>query len=316
MRTGSVGLGLAVLSAAAFGTSGSFAGALLAAGWSPGAAVTARISIAALVLTGPAVLQLRGRWALLRRSGMVVLAYGLLGVGGAQLCYFNAIQHLSVAVALLLEYSGILLVVGWVWLRDGQRPRTLTLVGAAIAIVGLVLVLDITGSQRVDLVGVLWGLGAAVGLATYFVLSSHTDDSLPPVALAWAGLSIGTPALLIGALAGIVPLHASTADAVLAGHSVSWLLPIAGLSLVAAAFAYVVGIEAARRLGARLASFVGLAEVLFAVLFAWALLDQRPGLQQAIGGVIVLAGIALVRVDDRAAGVAGSSTEEPALAAV
>jgi hypothetical protein len=33
---------------------------------------------------------------------------------------------------------------------------------------------------------------------------------------------------------------------------------------------------AARRLGARLVSFIGLAEVLFAVLFAWALLGGCP----------------------------------------
>ena len=60
--------------------------------------------------------------------------------------------------------------------------------------------------------------------------------------------------------------------------------------------AYVAGIEAARRLGARLASFVGLAEVLFAIVFAWLLLDQRPSALQGVGrACVVLAGIALVR---------------------
>jgi drug/metabolite transporter (DMT)-like permease len=311
---GGVGLGLAVLSAATFGTAGSFAAALLAAGWSPGAAVCARVSIAALALTIPALLQMRGRWRLLRHSAPTALAYGLVAVGGAQLCYFNAVAHLSVGVALLLEYSGTLLVVGWMWLRRGQRPRRLTMLGAALAIVGLVLVLDLTGSQRVDLVGVLWGLGAAVGLATYFVISSNTEESLPPIAMAWAGLAIGAPALLLAGLVGIVPLHATTSDAVLADHAVSWAVPILGLALVAAAFAYCAGIAAARRLGARLASFVGLAEVLFAVLFAWALLDQRPALLQAIGGVVVLAGIAVVRLDEREP--ASAVTFEPDVAPV
>ena len=41
-----VGLSLALLSGATFGTSGSFASSLLSAGWSPGAAVTARVTIA------------------------------------------------------------------------------------------------------------------------------------------------------------------------------------------------------------------------------------------------------------------------------
>ena len=55
------GLALAVLSAATFGTSGAFASSLIAAGWSPAAAVITRIAVAAALLTVPAVLQLRGR---------------------------------------------------------------------------------------------------------------------------------------------------------------------------------------------------------------------------------------------------------------
>lgn len=297
MRASSVGLGLAVLSATTFGTSGSFAASLMAAGWTPGAAVTVRIGVAALVLTGPALMQLRGRWALLQRSLPVVLGYGLLAVAGAQLFFFNAVQHLSVGVALLLEYSGTLLVVAWTWLRHGQRPGRRTLLGAVAAVAGLVLVLDLTGAQRVDGVGVLWGLGAATGLAGYFILSSRADDGLPPVTMAWAGMAVAVAVLLLAGVSGLVPLRAATADADFNGHHTNWLLPVVGLSLVAAVIAYTAGIGAARRLGARLASFVGLIEVLAAVLFAWLLLGQRPGLLQGIGGIVVLAGIALVRAD-------------------
>jgi drug/metabolite transporter (DMT)-like permease len=299
MRTSSAGLGLAVVSAATFGTSGSFAAALMSAGWSPAAAVTARISAAALVLTVPALVQLRGRWSQLRRNLAAVIAYGLVAVAGCQLFYFNAVEHLSVGVALLLEYSGTLLVVGWVWLRHAQRPRRRTVIGAALAIAGLVLVLDLTGSQRVDGVGLLWGLAAATGLAVYFVLSSRSGDGLPPIVMAWAGMTVGALALGGCGIVGLVGFDASTADADFAGHRTSWIVPIVGLSLVAAVIAYTTGIGAARRLGPRLASFLGLAEVLFAVLFAWLLLGQRPSLLQAVGGAVVLAGIALVRADER-----------------
>ena len=173
--------------------------------------------------------------------------------------------------------------------------------GGAVAIAGLFLVLDITGTQRVDAVGVLWGLAAATGLAVYFVVSSHSDDRLPPIAMAWSGLVVGAIVLLLAGAVGIAPMHATTADVVFAGHRTSWVVPILGLSLVAAVIAYAAGIGAARRLGARLASFVGLAEVLFAVIFAWVLLGQRPSAEQAIGGAIVLVGIALVHADERAA---------------
>ena len=177
---GSAGLGLAVLSALTFGTSGAFAASLLEAGWTPGAAVTVRVVLAALVLTVPALVILRGRLRQLRRGVGTVAVYGVAAVAGAQLCYFNAVAHLSVAVALLLEYSGALLVVGWLWLRHGHRPRRLTVVGAAVAVAGLVLVLDLADNADLDPVGVLWGLGAAVGLATYFVLSAGQTTPCPP----------------------------------------------------------------------------------------------------------------------------------------
>jgi drug/metabolite transporter (DMT)-like permease len=38
-----------------------------------------------------------------------------------------------------------------------------------------------------------------------------------------------------------------------------------------------------------------LTEVIFAVTFAFVLLGQRPGPMQLLGGVLILAGIALVR---------------------
>ena len=295
---GGAGLGLALLSAATFGTSGSFAASLLAAGWTPGSAVTARVLVAALVLSVPALLLLRGHGAALRRGLRTTVVYGVVAVAGCQLCYFFAVEHLSVAVALLLEYSGALLVVLWLWLRRGQRPRPLTVLGAAVCVGGLALVLDLAGAADVDLVGVLWGLGAATGLAVYFVLSAASEDPLPPLVTAWGGLVVGGVVLLAAGATGVLPFAAPRTDVVLAGVATSWLVPLLGLSLVAAVVAYVAGIVSARLLGAKVASFVGLTEVLFAVVFAWLLLDQVPAPVQLLGGALVVAGVALVRADE------------------
>lgn len=300
MRTGTLsnaGLALGVLSAGTFGTSGSFASSLIDAGWTPGAAVTARVLIATVLLTVPALLQLRSH-RVTARAARTVLLYGVIAVAGAQLCYFNAVSHLSVAVALLLEYSGILLVIAWGWARHGHRPQRLTLVGGAAALGGLVLVLDLAGSHHVNTAGVLWGLGAAVGLATYFVIVADTDEALPPLAVAWGGLAVGAVVLGIAAGIGALPMHANRADVQLIDHRTSWLVPVLGMAIVAGVVAYLTGIAAARKLGAKLASFVGLTEVLFAVVFAWLLLDQRLDAVQLAGGVLVVAGIALVRLDE------------------
>ena len=292
-----VGIATAVLSAAMFGTSGSFAASLIAAGWTPGAAVTARVAIAALLLTVPAIVQLRSR-PLTRASAPTVALYGLVAVAGAQLCFFNAVSRLSVAVALMIEFSGILLVVGWGWFRHSRRPRRLTFVGGATALGGLVLVLNLAGSHRLDAVGVLWALGAAIGLAMYFVLSAAADDEVPPLVLAWGGLAVGAVVLVGAGAAGALPVHANGADVQLVGRQVSWVVPVLGLAIVAAVFAYVAGIAAVRLLGSKLASFIGLTEVLFAVVFAWLLIGQRLDPIQLAGGALVIAGIALVRLDE------------------
>ncbi len=292
------GLLLALLTAAAFGTSGAFARSLIDAGWSPATAVTARVSVAALVLLVPSIVVLRGRWGVLRRNLRMIAFYGLVAVAACQVAYFNAVQHLSVGVALLLEYMGIVLVVGWLWVRHRQRPRTLTVGGTVVSILGLALVLDLAGDATVDLVGVLWGLIAAVGLAVFFVMSAKSDPELPPLVMAGGGMAIGAVALLALGAVGVLPVAANTNDVVFAGHDVPWWVPVAGLSLIAAVFAYVVGIIAARALGSKLASFVGLTEVLFAVLFAWLLLGQLPTMIQLVGGALIVAGVAMVRVDE------------------
>ena len=292
------GLGLGVLSAAAFGTSGSFGASLIDTGWTPGSAVAVRVLLGALVLTVPAVRALRGRWGDLRRGWPAVVAFGLLGVAGAQLAYFSAVQTLSVAVALLLEYSGALMVVVWMWARHGRRPAPLTVGGAAVSVLGLVLVLQVLSGAAVDPVGVLWGLAAAVGLAGYFVVSARTDDALPPLVLAWGGLLVGGAVLLVAGLVGVLSFEVSTADPVLGGTAVPWLVPVAGLGLVAAALCYATGVVAARRLGATVASFVGLTEVLFAVVLAWLLLGQDLAPGQLVGAALVLAGIVAVQADE------------------
>jgi drug/metabolite transporter (DMT)-like permease len=82
----------------------------------------------------------------------------------------------------------------------------------------------------------------------------------------------------------------------------SWVVPVVALGVVATAVAYTLGIMGISRLRPRFASLVGLSEVMFAVLAAWVLLGEAMTAIQAIGGVIVLAGLALARQGDRSEG--------------
>jgi drug/metabolite transporter (DMT)-like permease len=298
------GFALALTSASSFGLSGSLARSLLDVGWSPAAVVATRVGGAFLILLIPCLFLLRQIGLPTGRQSLRLLAYGLVAIALAQLCFFSAVQYLSVGVALLLEYLAPVMLIGWHWARSHRRPAWPVLAGAALSMVGLAFVLDLRGGLSLNPIGVAWGLAAAVCLSAYFLLSEEngTDAPIHPLLLTTAGTGIGAGVLLAASAAGILPLAAAPGAAILAGQAVGWWLPVLLLILVCAVFAYLSGIVAVRRLGSSLASFVSLTEVIFAVIFAFVLLGQRPGLMQLLGGVLILAGIGVVQRPQRPVG--------------
>jgi len=295
------GVTVALLSAVSFALSGALASPLLDHGWSAGAVVLVRIGVGAIVVLPFGVAALHGRWDLLRRNLPTVLLYGMLAVAGAQFCYFSAVQYLDVGPALLIEYTAPAAVVIWMWLRHHQRPGRLTLVGAAVAAVGLLFVLDVFAGFGLHAGGVAWALAAMVGAATYFVISADDTTGLPPITLAAGGLVVGGLMLGLLGLVGLMPMRAERASVTYGGTDVAWWVPLVLLGLVTAALAYVAGIAAARLLGSRLASFVALSEVVAGVLWAWALLGELPGPLQLVGGLLVLAGVVGVKLGEKSA---------------
>ncbi len=301
VRTGTnAGLVLALTSAVSFGLSGSLATSLFAAGWSTGAVSLVRVAVGALIAAPLGFVALRGRWGAVRDNLGVILGYGLMSVAGAQFSFFAAIQHMDVGPALLIEYTAPATVVGWMWLRHGQRPGPLTLAGAAVAVCGLVLVLNLVGGGGgLDPIGVAWALAGMTGTATYFIVIGTTDDRLPSIGLAACGLVVGALALgLLGAV-GLLPFHGSDAPVHLAGVTTAWWIPLLGLGVISCGLAYLTGVGAGRLLGARLASFVALVEVVAGVGFAWLLLGQWPAPIQLLGGLLIVAGVVSVRMAER-----------------
>jgi len=230
-----------------------------------------------------------------------MLAFGVVAVALAQLCFFSAVQYLSVGVALLLEFLAPVMLIGWHWARSRTRPAWPVLAGAGLSIIGLAFVLDLRGGFTLNPVGVAWGLGAALCLSGYFLLSEDkgTDAPVHPLLLTTAGTGIGAGVLLATSAVGILPFTAHSGVTKLANATVGWWLPALLLILLSGVLAYPTGIIAVRRLGSSVGSFVALTEVIFAVVFAFLLLGQRPGPIQLVGGVLILGGIALVQRPQR-----------------
>ncbi|WP_229075574.1 DMT family transporter [Actinoplanes sp. DH11] len=294
MKPQTIGLIAAITSAATFGTSGAFIKPLLEAGWSPAAAVTARALIAGFLLLPLVLFSLRGRWDALWRGRWRIVGMGVIAVAFTQLTYFASISRIPVSTALLVEYLAPLLLVLWVWLTTRRVPRPAVLLGSALAIGGLVLVIGPGALQAVDPIGIMLAFAAAIGCAVYFVVAARPSDGLPPVALAGVGLLLGGAVLGLIGLTGLVPFTATFTDVALLGNTAPWWVPLMVVAVFATAIAYATGIFGSSRLGSRLASFVGLLEVVFASIFAWMVVGETLTPLQMVGGALILAGIASI----------------------
>lgn len=284
-----LGLPLALVSAVAFGGSGTAAKPLIEAGLSPLHVVWLRVTGAAVVLLP---LAYRHRDAVRQRPGLLI-GFGLLAVAGVQACYFAAISRLPVGVALLIEYLGPLLLIGYVKFVQRRPVSRAAVIGAGVAVTGLACVVEVWNGLAFDALGVLFGVGAACCQVGYFILadaSRRGERPVDPMAVSAYGLVIG--AVLLTAftrpwnadwslLAGHVTMN---------GHSLPALIPAAWMVLVATVLAYLTGVVSVQYLSPTVASVVANLEAVVATVTAWVLLGEHLGTPQLLGGVLVLIG--------------------------
>jgi drug/metabolite transporter (DMT)-like permease len=285
------GLTFGVGSSIAFGTSGPFGKALIHAGYTPLQASWTRVAGAAVILV-PFVLTVRRRAVVqaVRRHWPPLLVYGVTGVAGCQSFYYIAASRLPVGVAILLEYTGPILVVGWSrFVRKAAVPRSAAL-GVLTALVGLSCVVQVWSGLTLDLLGLLAGLAAAACQASFFLLVDHIGDVVDPLVMTAIGSLIATTVL--AAIAP--PWHISWA---VLGRGVAfgsrtapgWTLAL-WLVLISTLIAYLTGVAAVHRLSAAIAGAVAYVEAVATALFAWLLLGEHLTPVQLMGGLIVLLG--------------------------
>ena len=292
------------LSAASFGLSGSLARGLIDAGWSAGAVVLVRIGVAALVVAAVrrcSPCAAAGRCCAATPGS--ILVYGVLAVAGAQFCYFSAV---AAHAGRRRRCSS----------STPRRPRSSSGSGCA------------TASARVRSPSPApRSRGARPGAGARPALRCGPEPARRPVGArrdgrrrdllrhlrrrgqraAADGAGRRRPASSARAVLGAARAGRTAADARdrRAGRRTPARPSTGGcrcslLGLVTAAIAYTTGIAASRRLGSRLASFVALIEV-----------RRRRGVRrgccsascprpvQLLGGLLILAGVVLVKLGER-----------------
>lgn len=270
----------------------------MSAGWTAGAAVTARITFSALVLLPPTLVIMRGRWELVRRAWFQLLLFGALAVAGCQLAFFLAVQFIPPSLALLIEFTGPVMLMLFIWARSRVAPSGITLIGAAIAVLGVVAVSGVAAGVALHPLGILFGLIAAAGNAAYYATGATSDHGIPTLPFVGLGLGLGSVMLIVASATGVLPFTITNAHAEMAGAALPVWIIVAGMVLISTVLAYVLGVAASRSLGATVSSFTGYSEPLFGIFWTIVLLSVVPTGLQWIGAALIIAGVIVVKIGE------------------
>ncbi|WP_405495238.1 EamA family transporter [Streptomyces sp. NBC_00096] len=294
------GLGLALVSAIAFGGSGVAAKPLIEAGLDPLHMVWLRVAGAALVLS-PLAWRHRD---LVRRKPLLLAGFGLVAVAGVQAFYFASLSRIPVGVALLLEYLGPALLLGWIRFVQRKPVTRAAAAGAAVAVVGLACVVQIWSGLSLDLLGVLLGLAAACCQAFYFVFAdqgSDGDDVPDPMGMIAHGMIVGTLVMTVIARPWQIDWRVLGGDAAVGDLMVPAPVLLGWVVLIATVFAYLTGVVSVRKLSPQVAGVVACLEAVVATVLAWVLLGEHLATWQIVGGALVLGGAFIAQTSRPAA---------------
>ena len=289
-----VGVSMYVLAALLFAFNGSIAKAAMNAGLDPVAATELRNVGAMIVLflyilvRNPRSMKVRkGEWPLL-------IVYGVVAFAMAQFLYFFTISRLPVGIGTLLAFLAPVVVA--LWIRFGRKQIVSGRLWLAIAftLIGLALVAQVPPGTSIDVIGVLAGLLLAIALSLYWLLGEAGQRTRDPLSLTMWGFIFATFAwsvvapwwnfpwsdLLLPSLPLIpnwpaFPVWSLMIWVVLMGSIAPFLLVLGSL----------------KRIGAQRAGIVGTTEPIWAFLLAFIFLGETITGIQAIGAIIVLAGV-------------------------
>ncbi|QIK75808.1 DMT family transporter [Nocardioides piscis] len=273
-----------LLSAVAFGVMAVFAKLAYDDGVDLDALLLVRFGIAGALLL--VVAQARGRLrGLTRRAVITGLLMGGVGYAAQAGLYFSALTRVDASqVALVFCVYPLLVMVGAV-LIGRDRPSLRRAGALVLALVGVAMVLGGAETGSFDAVGSTLAFGAAVVYAVYILVG---DRVAGPDPLAFTAL------ICCGAFVTFTgwSLFNGAPDLGFAASGWIWLVLIALVSTVAAILLFFSGLA---RVGPTVASLLSILEPVVTVLSAALVFGESLTAQQAVGGVLVLATIALVQ---------------------
>ena len=278
---------LAAVAALMFAVNGSIAKLLLEDGVSATHLSQLRVTVSFLLLAGALAL-LDPRRLRIARADVPRMAWlGLAGVAIVQLSYFLAIERLPISVALVIQFTGPLMVLLWLRFVHGRRLKPSLYGAVALSVAGSALVVEVFDADSIDGLGVVYSLVAAVTFAIYLVGFERAGRSYDAFTTLTWGLGFATLFWLLASPPWTFPL--GDLDGV---RDVALAL---GVVVIGTLAPFLLNVSALRHLPATRVGVVATLEPVLATLVAWAVHDEALTGVQIAGGVLVVAAVAWVQ---------------------
>src|SRR3954462_11405120 len=243
-----------LVAAPPFAPHGTVAKVALSSGLSSLRLTEARSAGACIGLVLIALLRKPSSLRVARRELPRLAVFGCIGVAFVQLFYFLAIHRLAIAIALLIQYLGPLLVAIWARAYGHEHVRRRIWAALGLSLAGLTLMVQLWNGLSLDGFGVVYALGGAVAYAFYLLVAEHEVARRDTVSLmAWGfffatlfwsvvqpwwsfpARTVGHTVSLQGSLAGVhVPVWALVLWVVVLGSIVPFTLIVGALRHVSA----------------------------------------------------------------------------------
>ena len=292
-RTGYI---LVILGSALFACTGVMSKAAIDGGIAPLELAAFRSYGAGLILLPFLLVSFR---RLSRRDLVPILLFALIGIVLAQGLYYQAISRMDIAVALVIVYTGPLLVAAYQRVFHAERLPVIAYIAMCLAVAGVAIAVlgESGGIGAISLVGVAFAVLTALSFAGQAILGARQPVVLPPLARTGAGMLAAAlmwlPVVPIWRLPFDV-LHDSTQ---LTGR-IDIAIPVGAAVLftivLGSVIPYALVITGITRIGAGAGSMAGMTEPIVAPLLAWFVLGQVLAPVQALGIVLTIACVAVV----------------------
>jgi drug/metabolite transporter (DMT)-like permease len=222
------------------------------------------------------------QWAFALLTGTLLLSIGNGGVSWAQ-------QSVASGVAALVIASIPLWVVVLDRVFFGARLTWRAVLGVAVGFVGIAMLVNPAASGRVDPVGGLVLVLAAIGWASGTILSRGQALTVPPLVGAWMQMVAGGAVL---AVAGVATGELRDVDlAAVSARSLGGFVYLVLFGSLVAFSAYTWLLRNART---SLVATYAYANPVVAVTLGWAVLGESVGLRVLVAGAIIVGSVALI----------------------